>query len=40
MAYLATNKKGDIGAFSIHKGFNFTKYKNKINNNITSKAMF
>jgi N4-(beta-N-acetylglucosaminyl)-L-asparaginase len=40
VAYLATNKKGEIGAFSIHKGFSFTKYKNKINHNITSKAMF
>ena len=40
VAYLATNKKGDTGAYSIHKGFSFTKYKNKTNHNITSKAMF
>jgi len=40
VAYLATNKKGDIGAYSIHKGFSFTKYKNKINKNIISKAKY
>ena len=38
VAYIATNKKGEIGSYSIHKGFSYTYYKNKINKNINSES--
>ena len=40
VAYLATNKKGEIGSYSIHSGFSYTVYKNDLNQNIASKAMY
>ncbi|MDA9157291.1 N(4)-(beta-N-acetylglucosaminyl)-L-asparaginase [Flavobacteriaceae bacterium] len=40
VAYLATNKKGEIGSYSIHKGFTYTQYKNNLNQNIASKAVY
>ena len=40
VAYLATNKKGEIGAYSIHKGFSYTLYKNSKCQNINSKSNF
>ena len=40
VAYLATNKKGEIGAYSIHKGFSYTIYKNNKCQNIDSKHTY
>ncbi len=40
VAYLATNKKGDIGAFSVVSGFSYTHYKNKINQNTNSNSVY
>ena len=40
VAYLATNKKGEIGSYSIQSGFSYTVYKNDLNQNIASKAMY
>ena len=40
VAYLATNKKGDIGSYSIASGFSYTHYKNKINKNINSGSVY
>ena len=40
VAYLATNKKGEIGAYSIHKGFSYTLYKNNKCENINSKSLY
>jgi len=40
VAYLATNRKGEIGAYSIHKGFSYTLYKNKTCLNVDSKSYF
>lgn len=40
VAYLATNKKGQIGAFSIHEGFTYTLYKEKKSLNLKSKSIF
>ena len=40
VAYVATNKQGAIGAFSIHKGFSYTIYKNNKCQNIDSKSIF
>ena len=40
VAYLATNKKGEIGAYSIHKGFSYTLYKNNQCENINSKSLY
>ena len=40
VAYLATNKKGEIGSYCIHNGFSYTVYKNDLNQNIVSKAMY
>ena len=40
VAYLATNKKGEIGSYSIHKGFSYTIYKNRKCLNIDSKSYF
>lgn len=40
VAYLATNKKGEIGAYSIHNGFSYTLYKNSKCQNINSKSYF
>ncbi len=37
VAYLATNKEGEIGAYSIKKGFSYSKYLNGNNKNIISK---
>tara|TARA_B100000886_G_scaffold318466_1_gene258504 strand:+ start:1774 stop:2751 length:978 start_codon:yes stop_codon:yes gene_type:complete len=40
VAYLATNRKGEIGAYSIQKGFSYTIYKNKTCLNVDSKSYF
>ena len=40
VAYIATNKKGEIGSYSIHKGFSYTFYKNKINKNTNSNSVY
>ena len=40
VAYLATNRKGEIGEYSIHKGFSYTIYKNKTCLNVDSKSYF
>ena len=40
VAYLATNKKGEVGAYSIQKGFSYSFYKNKINKNIPSNSVY
>ena len=40
VAYLATNKKGDIGSYSIASGFSYMYYKNKINKNINSGSVY
>ena len=40
VAYLATNKKGEIGSYSIHKGFSYTIYKKRKCLNIDSKSYF
>ena len=40
VAYLATNKNGEVGAFSIQKGFSYSLYKNKINKNIVSNSVY
>ena len=39
VAYIATNKNGNIGACSIHKGFSYTIYKNNTLQNINSKFL-
>lgn len=36
VGYIAVNKKGETGTFSIHKGFSMTKYQNGINETIPS----
>ena len=40
VAYLATNKKGNIGAYSVMKGFSYTHNKNKINQNTNSNSVY
>ncbi len=40
VAYLAINKKGEIGSFSIQNDFSYTLYKNKINQNFKSRSVF
>src|SRR5210317_900348 len=40
VAYIATNKKGEIGAFSVHSGFSYSLYKNQNNQNIKSNSVF
>ncbi|MEK9612780.1 MAG: N(4)-(beta-N-acetylglucosaminyl)-L-asparaginase [Flavobacteriaceae bacterium] len=40
VAYVATDKQGRVGAYSIHKGFSYTLYKNKSNQNIESKSIY
>lgn len=40
VAYLATNKKDEIGAYSIHKGFSYTLYKNNQCKNIEAKSLY
>lgn len=40
VAYLATNKKGDIGAYSVVSGFSYTHNKNKINQNTNSNSVY
>ena len=36
VGYIAVNKSGETGYYSIHKGFSMTKYQDGINENITS----
>ena len=36
VGYIAVNKSGETGYYSIHKGFSMTKYQEDINENITS----
>ena len=38
VGYIAVNKKGETGYFSIHKGFSMTKYQDGKNENLTSNA--
>ena len=40
VAYLAVNKKGDIGAYSIHKGFTYARYKNGQTKEIESNSVY
>jgi N4-(beta-N-acetylglucosaminyl)-L-asparaginase len=40
VAYLATNKKGNIGAYSVMNGFSYTHNKNKINQNTNSNSVY
>jgi len=40
VAYVATNTAGAIGAFSIHKGFSYTIYKNNNCQNINAKSIY
>ena len=40
VAYLAINKIGEVGAFSIHKGFGYCIYNNTINNYVKSKSYY
>ena len=40
VAYIATNKKGEIGSYSIHQGFSYSFYKKNINQNIISKSIY
>ena len=40
VAYVATNKNGEIGSYSIYKDFSYTFYKNQTNQNIISKSVF
>lgn len=40
VAYIAMDKNGATGAFSIHEGFSYMKYKNKRNQNSVSNAKF
>ncbi len=40
VAYLSTNINGEVGAYSIQKGFSYTFYKNKINKNISSDSVY
>jgi N4-(beta-N-acetylglucosaminyl)-L-asparaginase len=40
VAYVATNTAGAIGAFSIHKGFSYTIYKNNNSQNINAKSIY
>ena len=40
VAYLATNKNGVVGAYSIHSGFTYTIYKNNKCQNINVKSIF
>ena len=40
VAYIATNKNGNIGACSIHKGFSYKIYKNNTLQNINSKFLY
>ncbi|SFN48417.1 N(4)-(beta-N-acetylglucosaminyl)-L-asparaginase [Salegentibacter flavus] len=39
VAFLALNKKGEVGSFCIHQGFTFMKYAKTINENISSKSL-
>ena len=40
VAYLATNKKGDIGAYSVVSGFSYIHNKNKINQKTNSNSVY
>ena len=40
VAYLSTNKNGEVGAYSIQKGFSYSIYKNGINKNIPSNSVY
>ena len=40
VAYLATNKKGEIGAYSVHGGFSYTQYQNKKTRNTNSNSRY
>jgi len=39
-AFIALNKKGEVGSYCIQKGFSYVKYQNGQNNNILSKYYF
>ncbi|HEY9185467.1 MAG TPA: N(4)-(beta-N-acetylglucosaminyl)-L-asparaginase [Salegentibacter sp.] len=39
VAFLALNKKGEVGSFCIHQGFTYMKYGNSVNENFTSKSL-
>ena len=40
VAYIAMDKSGATGAYSVHSGFSYMKYKNDVNQNIISNAKF
>jgi len=40
VAYLATNKAGAIGAYSIHNGFTYTQYRNRTVQNVAATSQF
>jgi|SRR5690606_37049424 len=40
VGYIAVNKKGEVGAYSIHEGFSYTIYRNGKNENIAPKSYF
>ncbi len=40
VAYLAINKDGAIGAYSIHNGFTYTQYRNKTVQNVAATSQF
>lgn len=40
VGYIAVNKKGEVGSFSIHEGFNYQIYKDGENKNLTSGYYF
>lgn len=40
VGYIAVNKKGDVGAYSIHPGFSYTIFQNGVNKNISPDSYF
>ena len=40
VAYLATNKTGEVGAFSVQSGFSYSLYKSKTNKNLVSNSIY
>ena len=40
VAYVATNRTGEIGAYSLHSGFSYSLYTNQNNQNIESNSVF
>ena len=40
VAYLAINKTGEVGAFSVQSGFSYSLYKSKTNKNLVSNSIY